>query len=500
VTDDRAPILVGAGQLTQRDVDPAAALEPAAMMAAVSRAAAEDAGGGGRLLAAVDTLAVVNVMSVAYGNAPRAVAERLGIRPAREITTTIGGNTPQWLVGETAAGIVAGTVGVALLAGAEAVRTIGLARKARVRLAWGGGDGSPEVIGEERDGTSAHEVTHGLVLPTAIYPLFENAIRARRGWTMPEHRHRLGVLASRLAAVAARNPYAWFREAPSADEIATVTDENRLIGFPYPKRMNAVLDVDQAAAVLVTSVGRARALGIDPSRWVYLWGSASAHDRWLVSERVDYATSPAIRAAGRAALEAAGLAIGAIDHVDLYSCFPSAVQIGRDMLGIADDDPRPLTVTGGLPYFGGPASNYSMHAIATTMERLRARPGTTGIVTALGWYLTKHAIGVYASAPPPRPWMPPDEASLQRALDAEPAPTLAVAADGPATLETYTVLHDRDGAPMRGIVVARLADGRRALANTAPTRDVLDELEAREAIGRPGHVRPDGDTNRFDLD
>jgi acetyl-CoA C-acetyltransferase len=170
------------------------------------------------------------------------------------------------------------------------------------------------------------------------------------------------------------------------------------------------------------------------------------------------------------------------------------------MLGITDDDPRPLTVTGGLPYFGGPASNYSMHAIATMMDRLRARPGTTGIVTALGWYLTKHAIGVYSSAPPPRPWAVPDAAALQRALDAEPAPALAIAADGPATIETYTVLHDRDGAPMRGIVVARLADGRRALANTAPARDVLAELMAREAIGRSGRLRPDGDTNRFDLD
>jgi acetyl-CoA C-acetyltransferase len=206
-------------------------------------------------------------------------------------------------------------------------------------------------------------------------------------------------------AETAPNPHAWFRERRSPEELTTVGPENRLIAFPYPKRMNAIIEVDQAAAVIMTSVGRARSLGIDPSRWVYLRGSADAHDHWLVSARVDYATSPAIRAAGRAALDAAGVGIEAVELFDLYSCFPAAVQIGRDMLGIADDDPRPLTVTGGLPYFGGPGNDYSMHAIARCARRsLTLRPARRA-VTALGWYVTKHAIGV-ATSPPSRPGWP----------------------------------------------------------------------------------------------
>ncbi|HXJ35554.1 MAG TPA: acetyl-CoA acetyltransferase [Candidatus Eisenbacteria bacterium] len=498
MSDDRAPILVGAGQLTQRDVEPDRALEPVAMMAATARLAAEDAGAGDRLLAAVDSLAVVNVFSFPYGNAPRLLAERLGIRPREELYTTIGGNTPQWLVNGAAARIAAGKAGVVLLAGAETVRSVVRARRQHVRLAWGGGDGTPAVVGEDRDGTSPYETAHGLVIPTVIYPLFENAIRARRGWSLEEHARRLGALCSRFAAVAAENPHAWFRERRTPEEIATVTADNRMIGYPYPKLMNAILDVDQAAAVIMTSAGRARALGIHPSRWVYLWGAADAHDHWFVSERVDYASSPAIRAVGEAALAQAGTDVGAIDHFDLYSCFPSAVQIGRDMLGIPEDDPRPLTVTGGLAYFGGPGNNYSMHAIATMMDRLRAAPGTKGLVTALGWYLTKHALGIYGTAPPPRPFAPTDGAAVQRAVDAEPAPALVEAASGRATIETYTVLHDRDGAPVRGIVVGRTEDGRRFLANTPGDRTVLDALVAREAIGGPGTVRRDGDTNVFD--
>jgi acetyl-CoA C-acetyltransferase len=499
VTDDRAPILVGAGQLTQRDVAPEHALEPVAMMAAAARTAAEDAGAGARLLRAVDRLATVDVFCFPYGNAPRLLAERVGAHPVEEMTTTLGGNTPQWLVNVMAARIAAGEADVVLLAGAEAVRTVARARRARVRLPWGGGDGTPRVLGDARDGTSEHEVAHGLVLPTTIYPLFENAIRARRGWTIAEHRRRLGVLCSRLAAVAADNPHAWFRERPSAADLTTVGPDNRMIAFPYPKRMNAVIEVDQAAAVIMTSAGRARALGIDPSRWVYLWSGADAHDHWLVSERVDHASSPAIRCVGRAALEAAGVGIDDVGLFDLYSCFPSAVQIGRDMLGIGADDPRPLTVTGGLPYFGGPGNDYAMHGIATMCERLRATPGTLGLVTALGWYVTKHAIGLYGAMPPPRPFAPVDGVALQRAIDAERGPVLVEAPAGTGAIETYTVLYDREGAPVRGIVIGRLDDGRRFLANTPSDPTLLDGLTRQEAIGRRGHVARDGETNRFDL-
>jgi acetyl-CoA C-acetyltransferase len=499
VTDDRAPVLVGAGQLTQRDVAPEAALEPVAMMAAVARAAADDAGGGARLLGAVDRLAVVNVLSVPYGNAPRLLAERLGIRPRDEIYTTVGGNTPQWLVNATAAAIARGEVETALLAGAEALRTVVQAGRRRVRLAWGGGDGAPAVVGDPRDGSSPLEVDYGLGLPVVVYPLFENAIRARRGWTLDEHRRRLGRLCAAMSAVAAENPHAWFRERRSAEHVTAVGADNRMIAFPYPKRMNAILEVDQAAAVILTSAGRARALGIDPARWVWLWGSADAHDRWFVSERPDLAASPAIRAAGRHALDAAGVGIGDVAHLDLYSCFPCAVEIARDMLGIADDDPRPPTVTGGLACFGGPGNDYSMHAIATMMDRLRAAPGTVGLVTALGWYLTKHAVGVYAAAPPRRPWVPCDAAALQRGLDAEPAAPLAREASGAAAIETYTVIHDRASAPVRGVVVARLDDGRRCLAGTAPDRDLLEGLEAREAVGLRGRLVHAEGANRFDV-
>jgi acetyl-CoA C-acetyltransferase len=499
MVDDNVPILIGAGQVTQRDVDPANAREPLQLMVDAARRAAEDAGADARQLSQLDTVAVVNILSWHYANAPGLLGERLGAHPARELYTTVGGNTPQFLINHLAAEIAAGRVRLALLAGAETVRTLLRARRAGVELQWtSGGTGRPVVLGESRYGTSEHEVSHGLQMPTTIYPLFENALRAHYQLSIAAHRERLGTLCSQMSAVAAHNPYAWFRQARSAEQIATVTPENRFIGFPYPKYMNAIMEVDQAAAVLMTSAAGARALGIDPSRWVYLWGAADAHDLWFISDRINYHSSPAIRLAGQRALAMAALDVAQIDYFDLYSCFPSAVQIGRDMLGISEHDPRPLTVTGGLPYHGGPGNNYTMHAVATMMDRVRATPSSTGLVSGLGWYITKHSVGIYSAAPHNGPWVLPDLTSNQAEIDSVAHPALTAEPQGQATIETYTVLHDRDGQPMKGIIIGRLADGRRFLANTPDDRAVLDGLIAREGVGRAGIVSSRNGINTFE--
>ena len=485
------PIVVGAGQLTNHTGDLSAAREPLDLMASVARAAEADAGAGG-LLAKVDSVQVVNILSWPSADPPADLARRIGAEPRERIYTTIGGNTPQWLVNETAERIVRGGLRVALLAGAEAVHSVRRARKEGTKLDWSPrGQPSPNA-GDGRQGVSELEVKHGAALPTQVYPMFENALRAHQGHTLAEHQRYLGDLCAGFAAVASDNPHAWFRDGKSAAEIATVTPGNRCVGFPYPKFMNAIIEVDQAAAVLMTSDVAARELGIPEDRWVYLHGCGEANDHWFVTERANYHSSPAIKAAGQRALAMAGAGIDEIDYFDLYSCFPAAVQFARDALGIAPDDRRPLTVTGGLPYFGGPGNNYSMHGIATMLELLRAEPEKLGLCTALGWYSTKHAIGVYGARRPEGAWSRADPAVDQAEVDAMPHPQFAEAADGAATVETSTVVHGRDGEPTQGIVIGRLEDDRRFIANTPPEdAALLRSMTAQEFVGARGTVRHD---------
>jgi acetyl-CoA C-acetyltransferase len=258
-----------------------------------------------------------------------------------------------------------------------------------------------------------------------------------------------------------------------------------------------MINVNQSAALIMTSVGHAREMGIDESRWVYLNGCADATDIWYITDRLNYFSSPAIAVAADQAMAMAGCTIEDIDFFDLYSCFPSAVQITRDMLGIHETDPRQLTVTGGLPYHGGPGNNYVMHAIAAMVEKLRNNPNKKGLVTANGWYITKHAIGIYSTEPNKMPWQREDPVSYQRNIDSQPHPESLPEPSGQGTIETYTVIYDREGEPVQGIIIGRLSGGKRFIANTPGDRNLLENMASSDALGRQGHIRQKKGLNIF---
>ena len=487
------PVIVGSAQFNPRNAAMSETPEPLEMMVRAARGAVEDSGAPA-ILNKLDAIAVVNILSWHYQNAPDALAARLGVNPARKIYTSIGGNTPQYLVNQFAREIAAGRMRAAMVAGVEVMYTMRRAA-ARGGLGWNSalGKGDPELMGDPRPGTNAYEERYGARMPVQIYPMFENARRAHHRWTLDEHRERLGQTCAAMTRVAAKNPHAWFRTERSAAEIATPSPANRIICFPYTKLMNAIMDVDLSAALVITSDVEARRAGIASERMVYLHAAADATDRWFISERANYHESPGLARAAKAALKGAALDVEEIGFFDFYSCFPVAVGFATDALGIAPDDPRGITVTGGLPYAGGPGNNYVTHSIAAMTERLRKSPGSTGMVTGLGWYFTKHAAAIYSSAPPERPFA--------YSVFPEPTPdsnavSVVENAEGQARVETYTVEHDRAGEPAHGIVIGRLADGARFFAGVP--REILPAMEREEFVGRRGRVRVAGGLNLFE--
>jgi acetyl-CoA C-acetyltransferase len=486
--DPRTPVVVAVGQLEQRTTDLAAALEPTALLAEAARAAQADSGSSA-LLGTVDTLAVIHILSHRYRDPGALVAAELGIAPARTIATDDGGNYPQALLNRACAEIAAGSSGTWLIGGAEAWRTRQAARAQGTWLDWASqsDDVSPtESVTNHQPLSHDGEWARGVVLPASIYALFENAYRAKQGWSIDEHRDRLAALYAGFSEVAVDNPHAWIRERWTAEAIREPSPKNRMVGFPYTKVMNANNAVEQAACFVVTSVGQARDLGISLDRWVFPWAGSDAHEHWFVSHRASLGGAPAIGIAGRAALDLAGVGVDDLAHVDVYSCFPSAVQIAADEIGLGTD--RPLTVTGGLSFAGGPWNNYVSHSIATMVERLRADAGSIGLVTANGGYLTKHAFGVYSTTPPPAPWR---HARPQAEVDALPRRELCEVLDGPVSVESTVVMHDRNSAPEAAIVSTLLADGRRAWGTTSAP-DALQRMITEETAGAPGHVDPDG--------
>ncbi|MGB8390519.1 acetyl-CoA acetyltransferase [Mycobacterium sp.] len=459
--DPRTPVLIGYGQVNHRDeIDPAKrSVEPADLMAAAARQAADS-----RVIEAVDSIRVVNVLSARYRDPGLLLGERIGAAGFTTRYSPIGGNVPQSLVNQACLDIQQGRSGVVLLAGAETWRTrTGLKAKGS-KLVWTVQDESvprAEITGEDVPMAGDAETRIQLDRPAYVYPLFEQALRIANGESIEHHLKRIGELWARFNAVAVDNPHAWIRKPVTAEEICRPGPQNRMISWPYTKLMNSNNMVDQGAALILTSVEQATRLRVPAERWVFPHAGTDARDTPAIAERDELHRSPAIRIAGARALELAGLGIDDVDYVDLYSCFPSAVQVAAAELGLAvDDAARPLTVTGGLTFAGGPWSNYVMHSIATMAELLVANPGRRGLITANGGYLTKHSFGVYSTEPPAEfRWE-----DLQPAVDREPTRDGLVEWEGVGTVEAWTTPFDREGQPEKAFLAVRTPDGSRTLA------------------------------------
>jgi acetyl-CoA C-acetyltransferase len=487
--DPRTPVIVAVGQTEQRPTELEAALEPVGLLAEAAHAARDDSGAAG-LLDAVDVVAVIHILSHRYRDPAAALAAELAIAPARTIETDDGGNFPLTLLNRACAEILDGRAEAWLIGGAETWRTRQAARAQGLDLGWTVQDDTVEPTERlANDHPLFHdgELARGVVLPATIYALFENALRAERGWTIDAHRDRLAQLYAGFSEVAVDHPHAWIRRPWSAEEIREATPDNRMVGFPYTKVMNANNAVEQAACFVVTSVERAQALGIPSDRWVFPWAGSDAHEHWFVSHRWSLAAAPAIGVAARSALDLAGVGVDDLAHIDVYSCFPSAVQIAAAEIGLSID--RPLTVTGGLSFGGGPWNNYVSHSIASMVDRLRGDAGSLGLVTGNGGYLTKHAFGVFSTTPPPQPWR---HDRPQATIDALPRRDLAEVVDGPVAIESAVVVHGRDGAPERAVVAALTPEGARAWGGTSDPAAMARFLEV-ETAGAPAHLGPDGE-------
>lgn len=490
--DPRTPVIVGVGQSLNRPGEDGL-VEPLDLMASALVAAAEDAGPGRRLLEAIDLLTGVASFVWHPVDPAALLAERLGLSPRSTQITATGGSYPSKLVAQASRMILSGGAEVVAFAGAEAMASRSMGRRLEERPAWTTQDPAavpaPRRLGEDVLPFTELEMARGITAPVSIYPLFENAMRAARGWSLEEHRRIMGELSASFSSVAAGNPFAWIREALGPDDITLPSPSNRMVSEPYTKLMTANIAVDQGAAVILCSLERARALGVSDDLLVFPWAHTQGEDRMFISERPELHRSVALEAIGPRALELVGLDIDEIRHVDLYSCFPIAVQMGAAALGLPLDDPaRPLTQTGGLTFAGGPGNNYVTHSLAAMATTLRAQPGEIGLVSGLSYFATSHAIGIYSTTPPPQAFRHED---LQPQIDREPVEAVDPELEGPVSVETYTISHDREAGPVAATFAVRDASGTRGWA-TVDRPDQLRAIAGTELLGASGVVSRGG--------
>jgi acetyl-CoA C-acetyltransferase len=477
VIDPRAPCVIGVAQRTLHP-NQADAPEPLDLWEEMCRAAAVDSGGR-EVLASVDSLQVVYSLSWQYDDPPARLAERLGLRDGARHYTGLSGTAPQMRLQTAAAEILVGRCEVAVAVGAESLATKKRLEKSGRKPAWSFPPKEKPAM-PFADPFHPAEMAHQVFQAYLTFAVFDIARRAHLGLSPQQHRRRLGELFAPMSRIAAANPHAWLRNERSAAELVDVTALNRMVAFPYPKYTISLLDVDMAAAVIIASHEKADALGVPRDRRVYLRGWCHAKDPVYLAEREDLWRSVGMEEASGAALSCAGVGIDDIAQLDLYSCFGSSVEFATDALGLAADDARPLTVTGGLPFHGGPGNNYMTHAVATMVQKLREDPSALGMLSGVGMHMTHHVFALYSAQP--GAVQPPDPVAVQARVDAAPRRRIRNTATGSARVAAYSVVHGRGG-PEWGVAVCDLPEGDRCYARLDDLQLMQDAKET-EWVGR----------------
>ena len=485
MTDPFTPCIIGVAQRTLHPNE-GGAPEPLELWEEMARSAAADSGGTD-VIDAIDDVRVVYSLSWQYDDPPARLAERLGLGEGGRHYSGLSGTSPQKFVDEAARQILAGDREVALIVGAEALATKKRLKKAGEKPAW-------SFRPEQKPGMPFDdpfhpaEIAHEVFQAYLTFAVFDVARRAHLGLTPEENLRQLGERMAPLSEVAAKNPRAWLRQANSARELMEVTPENRMIAYPYPKAIVAIMDIDMSAGVLLASHRKANALGVPRDRRVYLRGFGYAQDPVYVAEREELWRSRAMLEASRVALSCAGIGVDDVAYFDLYSCFGSSLNFACDALGIAADDPRSLTVTGGLPFHGGPGNDYMTHSIATMAEKLREDPSVFGLVSGVGMHMQNHVFAVYSATP--AKLEPVEEAAVQARVDEVGKRSIQHPASGAATIAAYSVVHGRQGAAW-AVAVCDLTDGQRCYARTEdPT--LMQSMQDSEWVGRAVRLEGDG--------
>ena len=489
-------MITGWGQVTQPKQAAPPHMDPLDMMERAARDAAAQAGVG--VLASIDTLLVVRAQSRVLRAPGEELARRLGFRPRHIELSGIGGQVPQQFVNHAAGMLARGEAGTVLLVGAETYypRTSDAVRGEQALI-----QGIPDDYGEEDAvGSNALEQRHGLSLPIHGFPLFEVALWSQSGLSRAQWLARVGGMWAGFSEVAAHHANAWTRAPLSAAAITTPSADNRPICYPYTKRMVSLVMADIGAAVILTTAERAAATRGGAGQPVYFLGGGYAKDRqrFMVQKNV-YTRSPALEQAADKAQARAGLRAAEVECFDLYSCFPCAVTVARNTLGLVDGDPRPLTLTGGLGFFGGPGSNYALHGIATMAQTLASGRYRSGMTTALGWFMHKYAVGIYGAQPHDADLSGYDLEDEAHAQAGAPPVAITEHATGCGTLETYTVIYDRQQQPSRALLYGRTDAGLRFVANTRGDEASFTALTTDNLVGCTVRLRNEGDLNIAEL-
>ena len=496
ISDPRAPVLVGVGEASGKSLGldwPS----PVDLAASAVRTALADSGVPAKLAASVDCLLAIRLFhdsGVAHefgspDNFPDAIAVKAGLRPATLYYGDVGGQSPQAHINELAVDLYDGKIKVAVLCSAEAIGTVKRAKKQGYALDWSQSS-DKDFIDKRKDFSilSMYEIRHGIVSMPIAYGLMENARRARIGLNGADYARTMAQLWSEFSEISLTRDHAQFARQWSADELLGEELGNYRLNDPYRRWMVAQDAVDLGAAVIITTAGYAKELGIAEDKMIYLHSGADASAP-LISEQTDLSRSAAMEWALESALNLAETEASELGPIDIYSCFPIAVSFAIDALEQTDRLLSSYTLTGGLSFFGGPGNGYSTHAIAAIVDALRSDGSKPGLISANGGVISKESAAIYAAYPVKGDWSP-DRIAQPNVLPSDKGTRPSHFTNGGGIIKSYAIPYAKGQA---GAVTVWMVDDDNIpciglMENYPPETDLLDKIVTISSDGKRNNV------------
>jgi len=494
------PVIVGVGFAQQRTDDPRECPEPCELMIQAVRGAADDAGAPA-LLPRIESISIPQGLW-RYRDPARLVARAVGCTQAKTIVSDLG-VLQITVLGDLCRRIAAGEQSVGVIAGGEAKYRELCATRAGVQVGETeqADDVAPDVRLTSSDPfCSDLESQRGFSSAVEFFAIIESALRFEEGLGVAAHRGAIAELYSGFSRIAEANPHAWRREKVSAEEIGDSTGKNAMQAFPYAKLHCSQWNVNQAVAVLVCSARVARELGLNDQRWIYPIAQVESHHVVVLAQQRRLHTHPGTVLAGRRAFELTGLTRDDVTAAELYSCFPAAVRSfarDLDLVGVCD-----YSVTGAMPFAGGPFNHAALEGVARMVEVLREQAAAggdrphVGLVANLSGIFGKQGCALFSTRPSARGYAFDDVTGAVAEQDA-PVP-LDPQYTGPATIVGYTVVHSR-GIPSHAIAICDTPEGKRTVVRSDDA-SLLAVMTEDEFCGRPVQVAADGSFTMTRLD
>jgi len=412
-----------------------------------------------------------------YRDPGKWIAKRNGMKSAKTTVTKIG-VLQQNLINTACKDIVDGKINASLIIGGEArYKKIQALKENKVFVETELNTNPDYYVKADHDLQTQDERDELGLMAVGYYAILETAYRAQKKLSIQEHKEKISELYEIFSKIAKENPDGWLDKSLVASEIIKVSKSNPLQALPYNKFHCTTWNVNQASAMIICSENLANNLDIPLSKRVYPVASSESNHMIAPIQRPHLSKSYGLDLAVKFIKDVCRNNNIEPNLYELYSCFPIAVQMFSDSLGLNENQSK--TVTGGMSFAGGPLNNYMIHSTVKMLSKIRSDHSNIGLVTGVSGMMTKQALALWSK----KPLIDFISKDVTKEAKLEEAPVqMSEELEGMAMIIGYTIFKDNNG-ELKAVIYSEDSKKKRKVL-ISYDNEILKSMGEEEWVGK----------------